>query len=80
MYYLLSIFSLVNLKVLEKFDFNKKRTTKLIKSISMMKSPNPFTTNLIMRDLARVRKICQVFYHTAAPIKLQILTYYKGII
>ena len=45
-----------------------------------MKSTNNLIPNLIMRDLARVRKICQVFYHTAAPMKLQILTYYKGII
>ena len=38
----------------------------------LMKSTN---TNLIKRDLARVRKSCSVLHHTAASIKLYVLTY-----
>ena len=43
--------------------------TKLIKFI------NTSFTNLIRRDLARERKICEMLHHAAASIKLSILTY-----
>ena len=39
-----------------------------------MKSINTLITNLLKSDLARVRKSCQVLHHTAALIKLHILT------
>ena len=38
-----------------------------------MKSINTLITNLIKRDLARVKK--KLLHHTAASIKLYILTY-----
>ena len=43
-----------------------------------MKSINTLITNLlkvIKHDLARVRKSCSVLHHTAALIKLYVLTY-----
>ena len=39
-----------------------------------MKSINTLITNIIMHDLARVRKSCEVLHHTAASSKLYILT------
>ena len=41
----------------------------------LIESINTLITNLIKRDLARVRKSCQVLHHTGALITLYILTY-----
>ena len=40
-----------------------------------MKSVNTLITNLIKHDWARVRKIYDVLYHTAASIKVYRVTY-----
>ena len=43
--------------------------------IELMKSINNSFTNVIRHDLVRVRKIYKLLHHSAASIKLYILTY-----
>ena len=43
--------------------------------VELMKAINSTITDLIRRDLADARKSYEVLHHTAASIKLYILTY-----